>query len=364
METLARFQQHLLPLAVDFLRLCVWLVLLMAVFVPLERLFALRGQRVFRKGFSRDLGWYFLGGLLPALLLVPLMGAIGWALHFLIPAALQAHVAAMPLAVRFAASMVVGELGFYWGHRWSHEIPRFCGVFTTSITQRGAHGLAGQHPEPTRSTSRSPRLCGIVPMYALGLVQPITRDAGYRAPAGHPSPEQFGGSSSTPTSNWRFGPLEWLVATPVFHHWHHTYEEPLNRNFAPMLPWVDRLFGTYYTPKAQWPSRYGTATPMAPNLAGQLLQPFMPTEPALLPRPGVSTMPDVVGQIGNLRPIVNRPPAVSLDRRSGLPIRRRFKQPAPRHEWNIIMRSKTRQRVQAIFVAAPQKMSRLAKITA
>ncbi|MEJ2794228.1 hypothetical protein WAE56_12505 [Iodobacter sp. LRB] len=23
---------------------------------------------------------------------------------------------------------------------------------------------------------------------------------------------------------WRFGPLEWLIATPAFRHWHHANE--------------------------------------------------------------------------------------------------------------------------------------------
>jgi sterol desaturase/sphingolipid hydroxylase (fatty acid hydroxylase superfamily) len=43
---------------------------------------------------------------------------------------------------------------------------------------------------------------------------------------------------------------------------------------------VDRLFGTYHEPKAQWPSRYGTETPVPAGLAGQLIDPLMPqTEP-------------------------------------------------------------------------------------
>jgi sterol desaturase/sphingolipid hydroxylase (fatty acid hydroxylase superfamily) len=274
MEIFARLQQHLLPLAVDFLRLCVWLGLLMAVFVPLERVFALRSQPVIRKGFSRDLGWYFLGGLVPALLLVPLMGAIGWVLHFVVGSTLQTHVGAMPLALRFAASLAVGELGFYWGHRWSHEIPllwRFHAIHHSAeemdwLVNTRAHAV----------DLAFTRLCGFIPLYALGLVQPVTATSD-AVPLLVILTGTVWGFFVHANLNWRLGPLEWLIATPAYHHWHHTYEGPLNRNFAPMLPWVDRLFGTYHAPKTQWPSRYGTDTPMAPSLAGQLLQPFMPS---------------------------------------------------------------------------------------
>ncbi len=47
---------------------------------------------------------------------------------------------------------------------------------------------------------------------------------------------------------WRLGPLEWLISTPAFHHWHHTLAEPRDRNYASMLPWMDWIFGTYYLP--------------------------------------------------------------------------------------------------------------------
>jgi hypothetical protein len=44
-------------------------LLLLVIFVPLERLFALRRQKVFRSAFLPDLGYYFLSGLVPGLLL-------------------------------------------------------------------------------------------------------------------------------------------------------------------------------------------------------------------------------------------------------------------------------------------------------
>jgi len=77
--------------------------------------------------------------------------------------------------------------------------------------------------------------------------------------------------------NWRFGPLEWLVSTPAFHHWHHTNDGPayINKNYAPMLPWVDKMFGTLYLPKDKQPARYGIDQPISPVLFGQLVEPFM-----------------------------------------------------------------------------------------
>ena len=62
-------QQHLANFAVDVFRLCVWLVLLTAVFVTLERLFALRRERLFRLGFATDVAYYFLTSLLPGVLM-------------------------------------------------------------------------------------------------------------------------------------------------------------------------------------------------------------------------------------------------------------------------------------------------------
>jgi sterol desaturase/sphingolipid hydroxylase (fatty acid hydroxylase superfamily) len=76
---------------------------------------------------------------------------------------------------------------------------------------------------------------------------------------------------------WRFGPLEWLVSTPAFHHWHHTNDGPayINKNYSPMLPWVDWMFGTFYLPKDKRPERYGIDEPISPILFGQLVDPFL-----------------------------------------------------------------------------------------
>jgi sterol desaturase/sphingolipid hydroxylase (fatty acid hydroxylase superfamily) len=276
MEILTTVARLLFPFAVDFFRLCVWLVLLMVVFVPLERVFALHPQKVFRLGFVSDLAYYFLSSLLPKLLLILPMAALGWALHFVVPGSLQARAAALPLAMRFAAALVVGEIGFYWGHRWSHEVPFLWRFHAVHHSAQEMDWLVNTRAHPVDMVFT--RLCGFIPLYVLGLAQPASHAMDIVSLLVVLTGTLWGFFIHA-NLNWRFGPLGWFVATPAFHHWHHTYEEPLNRNFSSMLPWVDRIFGTYHMPP-EWPSRYGIEAPMPSGLTAQLLEPLLPVQNA------------------------------------------------------------------------------------
>ena len=70
------------------------------------------------------------------------------------------------------------------------------------------------------------------------------------------------------------------MSSPAFHHWHHTYDDHKDRNYASMLPVMDRVFGTFYLPR-HWPERYGTATPMPADVLGQIVEPLTPARPAV-----------------------------------------------------------------------------------
>src|SRR5262249_48333149 len=72
--------------------------------------------------------------------------------------------------------------------------------------------------------------------------------------------------------NWTLGPLRYVVATPVFHRWHHTSpSEGGNSNFAPVFSLWDVLFGTFYMPEGRIPVRYGVDDPTFPQgFLGQL----------------------------------------------------------------------------------------------
>ena len=76
-------------------------------------------------------------------------------------------------------------------------------------------------------------------------------------------------------TRWRFPVLRWIVATPEYHHWHHTSdEEGLDKNFASFLPLWDWLFGTLHLPD-HWPKNYGTVKFQPPERwVGQFVYPF------------------------------------------------------------------------------------------
>ncbi len=76
--------------------------------------------------------------------------------------------------------------------------------------------------------------------------------------------------------NWTFGPFKYVLASPVFHRWHHTSEaEGLNKNFAPTLPVLDLIFGTFHMPAGRVPQHFGTGDTAVPTeFLEQLVYPF------------------------------------------------------------------------------------------
>ncbi|MFN9174326.1 MAG: sterol desaturase family protein [Synechocystis sp.] len=83
-------------------------------------------------------------------------------------------------------------------------------------------------------------------------------------------------SEKLPIVRWRFDCVEQWIATLAFDHWHHTNDNPkyINKNYAAILPWVDKCFGSFYLPKKRWPRKYGINTKVSSNLTGQLFSPL------------------------------------------------------------------------------------------
>jgi sterol desaturase/sphingolipid hydroxylase (fatty acid hydroxylase superfamily) len=119
------------------------------------------------------------------------------------------------------------------------------------------------------------RLCGFVPLYVVGLAQPMARNLDV-APLLVVVVGTVWGFFIHANVRWCLSWLGWLIATPAFHHWHHTSDHRRDQNYAAMLPVFDRIFGTYHVPADRWPSEYGIGAPAAAGLAGQPMQPMQP----------------------------------------------------------------------------------------
>jgi len=259
-----------LPMAAT--RLCAWYATLAVVFVALEKIWALRVQRVLRGNFGTDTLYYFLNGFLTRILLILPMSAVAGALHRLAPSSYYEWVGTFPVWLRLLGALVAGDIGSYWGHRWSHEVPWLWRFHVIHHSAAEVDWLVNTRAHPVDMAFT--RMCGLIPIYVLGLGQP-SGDRTDLAPMLLVVAGTFWGYFIHANLRWRIPILEQLISTPVFHHWHHTNdgEEVLNKNYAATLPWVDRLFGTFYLPK-RWPAAYGTDTVVSDRVEIQLLEPF------------------------------------------------------------------------------------------
>jgi sterol desaturase/sphingolipid hydroxylase (fatty acid hydroxylase superfamily) len=242
------------------------LLILTLVFVPLERLFALRReQKVLRKEFGTDLAYFFASHLLVQvtvlLTLTPAALFFSWA----VSSKFQAAVSAQPLGLQLIQAVFLADLFQYTIHRIFHVVPWLWRFHSIHHSSRELDWLAGSrlHIVDVLVT----RAFSFIPLFLMGFSEATMLAyvvlVSFQAVLIHAN------------VRFRFGWLRWLVTTPEFHHWHHSAEpEAVNRNFAVHLPLIDHLFATAYMPD-KWPSEYGISdNPVPDGWFAQLLYPF------------------------------------------------------------------------------------------
>jgi sterol desaturase/sphingolipid hydroxylase (fatty acid hydroxylase superfamily) len=64
-----------------------------------------------------------------------------------------------------------------------------------------------------------------------------------------------------------------LSARSEAHRRHHASDkEAIDKNYAIHFPWIDKLFGTHFSPKGRWPERYGLdGEKISPTFVGQTI---------------------------------------------------------------------------------------------
>lgn len=162
--------QTLPAIVVDVLRLSLWLVALTMLFLPLERFFGERRARRSWGELASDLGFYFLSSLLPTILLAAPLALVAVLGQRLLPEAVPATLAALPLWAKLLLGLLIGEVGTYWGHRLSHELPWLWRFHAVHHGTEHMYFLANTRSHPVDMVVT--RLFGLTPLYLLGLAGP------------------------------------------------------------------------------------------------------------------------------------------------------------------------------------------------
>jgi len=250
-------------------------VVLAAIFLSIEKLSpGQRGQPFFRRGFGLDvLYWFFtpiitglvsrVAVLLTAMPLVLVLG-LSWE-------TLRIHgyrgfgpLARQALWLQGIEIFVLGDLIGYWMHRLFHgrSLWPFHAVHhsSTEVDWLSSVRLHPVNEAVTRTVEVIPLfLAGFNPTTLAAYIPLITLYALFL----HAN------------VNWSFGPLRYVIASPVFHRWHHSKEpEAIDKNFAGFIAFWDVLFGTFYIPRNASPTNFGVTDPIPESLFGQLVHPF------------------------------------------------------------------------------------------
>ena len=212
------------------------LIVLAAIFIPLERVFPARAQPILRPQLLHD-GCFFLAQYLVtnavALLLLGLLSSHARATFSLLSAA--------PSWLQVIVAVAAGDFVVYWFHRACH---RFDVLWRFHAVHHGAEHLDWlaahrEHPFDGIAT----QLCMNLPAILLGVhVELLAGAAVFR-----------GLWAIFVHSNVRLplGPLRVLFGAPELHHWHHARVERTRHNFANLAPWLDHLFGTHHCPEGE-----------------------------------------------------------------------------------------------------------------
>ena len=253
------------------LQLFAWLLVCFAIFTPLAIFFPNNPrQALFRRGMITDLFYWFLGPFVYSNFLHWFL--FGFA-SLMLYDAIRVNsfviggfgmLSELSIALQCFIVFLLTDLLQYWAHRIFHEAPfwKFHSIHHSSLEVDWLSTIRF-HPVNYVAQILLPSFVvftlGFSPTtFALIVPLNILYSAMVHA-----------------NLRFTFGPLKYILASPVFHRWHHTLpSEGGDKNFAPTFSFLDLLFGTFYMPAGRYPKPFGTALPLPQDFVGQLAHPF------------------------------------------------------------------------------------------
>lgn len=237
---------------------------LLAVFVPMEKVFPAARQKFFRPSWIVDL-CFFLGQYLLW------SGLVLWALSYfsfwlddIVPQSFRQTVAGQPWWLQAIEVILLSDLLVYWGHRLQHKVGFLWRFHKVHHSAEHLDWLAAHREHPLDSIYT----IGLINLPAFVLGFPLETLAGFIA---------FRGIWAIYIhSNVRFPlkPLRWLIGAPELHHWHHDKDRDAG-NYANISPLMDIIFGTYVCPDRE-PEKFGIHEEFPKSYLGQLIHPLLP----------------------------------------------------------------------------------------
>jgi sterol desaturase/sphingolipid hydroxylase (fatty acid hydroxylase superfamily) len=237
------------------------------VFIPLERLFPSKRQAILRRGSATDAAYWFLPPLALKACSAIFHGtlsvlALGWLLQFRNNPVLLGALPAWAQALGFLFAL---DFFQYWWHRLLHKAPLWnFHVVHHSSTELDWLTTSRRHPVEIFLLYLNTTCAGV----AFAITPAAAALVGFIMPLLTFLPHA--------NLNWTFGPLRYVVVSPVFHRWHHTHvNEGGLKNFAVMFSCIDLMFGTYYLPDKLRPCVFGVPDDSVPeNILRQLVYPL------------------------------------------------------------------------------------------
>jgi sterol desaturase/sphingolipid hydroxylase (fatty acid hydroxylase superfamily) len=242
------------------------ILMVIVVFVPLERLFALhKEQKIFRKGWRTDALYLLLNGIFIGTGINLILFCIVYVSSTLLPRTMTDWVGNLPIWLQLPVMLILADLLFYAVHRLFHEVPMLWKFHAVHHSSEQLDWLAAYRVHPLDQICT--KGASLIPVLTLGF---STESMAVFFLIYH-----WQSIFVHSNTRFRFGFLEHLVATPRFHHWHHANEmAAYDKNYASQLPVIDAVFGTLHMPDAM-PSAYGTHEILPPRYTQQLYIPIV-----------------------------------------------------------------------------------------
>jgi sterol desaturase/sphingolipid hydroxylase (fatty acid hydroxylase superfamily) len=236
------------------------------VFIPLERMVPRRrSQPLRRTAWTNDAVFLVLNGALVRLGLVLGFAAVVKFRSVFMPPAVLAAVGHQPLWLQAIEVFVLADLIYYAVHRLFHEVPFLWRFHAIHHSIEEMDWLASFRIHPLDQIAQAAG--SLVPVLALGFSDWVI--------ALYSVIHLWHSLLLHSNVQLRLGRLGLVIATPDFHHWHHSREpEAWDKNFAGQISLFDVIFGTAYLPHGVREIRYGIDEPTPESYVDQLCHPF------------------------------------------------------------------------------------------